>query len=218
VEETMRGAGGEQGIKEYLDSMGMTMQDLREIFRFNLTLVELAKSEVEYTVDEVKAEFELNPDLYRREYSREYDLTVDEVENLTFEDMQEFLVDKYVTSKAYPMMDPLIRELEAEADIDYVYLPPGERAEMKAEAEKEKAKPEPVEKEEPAPGVTVQEDGSGEEPAPEPEETADEADAGPAGESPEEGATENGSAEAGAPADESRAEGEDASEQEQSDG
>lgn len=165
VDEMRQSMGGEESLQEWLDSMGMEISGLEEMFEFNLTLIELAKSKVTFTDDEVQAEFDLNPEHYRREYAREFDLTVDEVENLTFEDMKEYLVDQYKTGRAYPLMDSIIKELEATAEIDYLYLSPEKRAEMKAKQEKEREKLEPIEEEaeEQPLSVTIEENGSGEE-------------------------------------------------------
>ena len=197
IDEMLVSMGGEESLNEWLTSMGMKLEDLQEMFRFNLTLVELAKSKVDVTDDEVKAEFDLNPEHYRREYAREFDLTVDEVENLTFEDMLEYLVEQYKIGRAYPLMDTIIKELEATAEIDYLYLSPEERAEIKAKQEKEREKLEPLKADEEQPlSVTIEENGSGEEAAPD-EEAVEELETSTEGteESPAEGedtsATEN---------------------------
>jgi hypothetical protein len=222
VDEMLVSMGGEESLDDWLRSMGMELDDLQEMFRFNLTLVELAKSKIDVTDDEVKAEFEMNPEHYRREYAREFDLTVDEVENLTFEDMKEYLVDQYKIGRAYPMMDTIIKELEATAEIDYLYLSPEEREEMKVKQEKEREKIIPAETavEEQPLSVTIEENGSGEEPAPgeeavEDPETSTDGTEEPraAEESPAEGedttsATEDDAAEADAEAGETEVEDE----------
>jgi len=219
--DEMRGSmGGEEGLQEWLSSMGMELSDLEEMFEFNLTLIELAKSKVSVTEGEVKAEFELNPEHYRREYAREFDLTVDEAENLSFEDMKDYLVDQYKTGKAYPLMDSIIKELEATAEIDYLYLSPEERAEMKAKQEKEREKLEPTEpevEEEPL-GVAIEEDGSGEETALDGETVGEtETSAEGADETPEDG--EDAASDTGGDAAEADAEtGETEVEDESSDG
>jgi len=214
VDEMLVSMGGEESLNEWLTSMGMKLEDLQEMFKFNLTLVELAKSKVDVTDDEVKAEFELNPEHYRREYAREFDLTVDEVENLTFEDMKEYLVEQYKIGRAYPMMDSIIKELEATAEIDYLYLSPEERAEIKTKQEKEREKLEPLKADEEQPlSVTIEENGSGEEAAPDQEAVEElETSTEDTEESPAEGedtsATENDTAEADAETGETEVEGE----------
>ncbi len=222
IEEMRQQIGSEEAMLAFLESQGATLESFRDFQEFILTFNELLKSKVVVTDDEVKAEFEMNPDFYRREYAREYDLTVDEVENLTYEDMKEFVTDQLKLTRANMLGESTIDELKANADTDYLYLPPEKRAEMKAkqEKEREKMKPAETEAEEQPFRVTIEEDGSGEEPAldeepvEEPEtSTEDTEEAEAAEESPEEGedttsATEDEAAEADSEADETEAEGE----------
>lgn len=186
--------GTEEALTEFLEAQGATMEFVREYHRFILTFNELLKSEVDVTDEEAKAEFELNPEHYRREYARESNLTVDEAENLAFEDLKEFVIDQLKLGKASMQGESTIDELKANADIDYLYLPLEERAKIKMAKEKDKA--EPIETEEPPLNVTIEENGSGEEPAPD-EEAVEEP------ETSTEGTEESGAAE------EAPAEGED---------
>jgi len=167
--ETMREQfGSEEALMEFLEGQGATIEYVREYHKFILTFNELLKSEVDVTDEEAKAEFELNPEFYRGEYARESNLTVDEAENLTFEDLKEFVIDQLKLGRASMQGESTIDELRANADIDYLYLPPEERAEMKAKQEKEREKvvPSIAEEEEQPLSVTIEENGSGEEPAP----------------------------------------------------
>jgi len=167
--ETMREQfGSEEALMEFLEGQGATIEYVREYHKFILTFNELLKSEVDVTDEEAKAEFELNPEFYRGEYARESNLTVDEAENLTFEDLKEFVIDQLKLGRASMQGESTIDELRANADIDYLYLSPEERAEMKAKQEKEREKvvPSIAEEEEQPLSVTIEENGSGEEPAP----------------------------------------------------
>lgn len=222
IEKMRQQIGSEEAMLAFLESQGATLALFRDYQEFILTFNELLKSKVVVTDDEVKAEFEMNPDHYRREYAREYDLTVDEVENLAYEDMKEFVTDQLKLTRAGMLGESTIDELKANADIDYLYLPPEERAEMKAkqEKEREKMKPAETEAEETPLSVTIEENGSGEEPAldEEPVEeleisTEDTEETEAVEESPEESedttsATEDEAAEADSEADETEAEGE----------
>jgi hypothetical protein len=162
MEKMMEQFGSEEALMEFLEGQGATMEFVREYHKFMLTFNELLKSKVDITDEEVQAEFELNPEYYREQYARESDLTVDEAENLTFEDLKEYVVDQLKMARASMLGESTIDELKANADIDYLYLPPEERAKIKAVQEKEK--PEPIEVEEPT-SVTIEENGSGEEAA-----------------------------------------------------
>ncbi len=221
IERMREGLGGEKAMQEYLKAEGRTMQDMREYFEFTQLIMALLESKVEATDEKVRAEFEMNPDFYRRQYAREHNLTVDEAENLTFEDMKDYLIEQYKRNMSGQLFEPTLNELKAKANIEYVYLPPEQRARIKAE-EEQMAELEASEKAESVPDEAIQEDGSGEEPAPEAEEAAEEAEAdaeetGADEETPEEGdesATANGAVETESEGDETDAE--DGSGQEQS--
>jgi|GEM_PF-1619261 len=216
VEKMKEQFGGEEELNKFLEAQGATMQFVRDYQEFILTFNELLKSEVDISEEEVKAEFEQNPDFYKRDYAREYNLTVDEAENLSFEDLKDFVSDRIKMNKASAMGEATINELRAKADIDYLYLPPDQRAEMKAkqEKEREKMKPAETEVEEQPLSVTIEENGSGEQPTPG-EEVAEEPDTPAEGaeETPAEGEdatspTEDDTAEADAEAGKPEVEGE----------
>lgn len=212
IEKMKESFGSDEALMEFLEAQGATMEFVREYHRFILTLNELLKSEVDVTDEEAKAEFELNPEFYRGEYARESNLTVDEAENLTFEDLKEFVIDQLKLGRASMQGESTINELKANANIEYLYLPPEERAKIKMTQEKEKAKP--IEVEEPPLSVTIEENGSGEEPIPdgeaveEPETSTEDIEESPAEGEDTTSATEDDATEADSEAGETEAEGE----------
>lgn len=163
----------EEKVKEKLDNMiaeigpgpswerwkqmqGLTEEDLLEEFRIRYLYEEMLKRRVNVTDEEVKARFDNNPLFYKRAYARENNLTEDEADKLTFEDIKGWLKDYVITTEAYAMGQKVLDELMASADIDYLFLPPEERQRLKQE-QLEKRKALEAEKQEKE-GVQVEEE------------------------------------------------------------
>ncbi|OGK08715.1 MAG: hypothetical protein A2Y63_06890 [Candidatus Riflebacteria bacterium RBG_13_59_9] len=172
LEEMKAGAGGQAMWEEQLAAQGMDEDDVRGLIRPQMLLTELLKASVEVTEEDARAEFEMNPDYYRRAYGKENNLTVDETENLTFEDMKDYLIDQKKLSKGYEQGQSTIDKLKAEAKIEYLYLSPEEREKMRQRQEKLKA--EQTAKEPSVVETPIEEDASGEEAAKTEEGTTDE--------------------------------------------
>jgi len=195
MDEIKEQIGPGEAWENYLRMNGMTEEMATEQIRAHLEMLNYLKSKVEVNEDEVKAAFDQNPDFYREQYAQENNLTADEAEYLTYEDLKDYLTEQYVMNQAYRDFPGFIEKIKDEADIKYLWMTP----EMRALLETKTPEVQGPEGEE-----EVQEDGSGEEleaPAAEGEtETAAEEPADGeevADESAQDGAEAEGEAEAG---------------------
>lgn len=182
--------------QQWLVESNITEQQLRQQIGLSLMFEGLLKRQVVVTEEEVKANFEQNPKFLRQMYGQEKHLTSEESENLTYEEMKDWLIEYMKRSRAYSQAQDLMDSLMNEADIDYLFMSPEARAALKkqqqeARKEAEAAKHAPI---------TITENGSGEKPT--------EAEGEPEV-APEEGApaekTEQATEEKGAPAEEGEA-------------
>jgi len=160
LEEMITGSGGRESWETSLAMQNMSEENVRDRIMFQMMFEELLKSKVEVKEEEVRAEFEVNPDYYRRDYARQHDLTVDEQENLTFDEMKEYLIDQFKLTRGYQLAQPTLDELREKAKIDYVYMTPEQRADFeKREALVKKVR---QQQEAETSALQVQENGSGE--------------------------------------------------------
>jgi parvulin-like peptidyl-prolyl isomerase len=117
-EKTRKDFGGEEQFKDMLAQQGMTEVDVKDQIKSRLLLFELLKSGETVTDTDAKAEFDANPDYYRRMYATEKNLTVDEAQNLKFEDMKDYLIDQMRLNRAYPKAQKMIDDLKAKASVE----------------------------------------------------------------------------------------------------
>ncbi len=126
--------------ERWKQSQGLTDEDLNEQFRIEYLLEQILKARVSLTEEEIKGRFEANPLFYRRQYARENNMTDEEAEKLTYEDVRDWVKNYIVTSEAYAQGQNYIGDLLALADVEYFFLSPEQRARIDAEkAEKRKA-------------------------------------------------------------------------------
>ncbi len=159
-----KGFGSEEEWKNILDAQGMTEKDVKDQIRSRLIFFDLLKFNEKVTDEDAKAEFAANPDYYRRMYSQEKNLTVDEAANLKFEDMKEYLIDQMKLNRAYPKAQTMVEDLKAKAKIEYLFMSPEEREKLKKREADQKAKREEAEKDT-QPVTPPAENGSGDEEA-----------------------------------------------------
>ncbi len=118
----------------------VTEENLLEQFRIEALYEGLLKKRVNVSEEEAKARFEQNPLYYRRLYATEHKLTDAEVEKMSFEDIKDWVVDYIITSEAYAKGQTYLDDIMTLSKVDYLFLPPQERARIEAEkAEKSKA-------------------------------------------------------------------------------
>jgi len=174
LEKMKKQIGPGPSFQQWLVENNVTEEQVREQIAISVMFEELLKREVTITEDEVKANFEQNPKFFRQLYGRENELTTEESDKLSFEDMKDWLMDYFKRSRGYSQAQDMVDDLMKQADIEYLFMSPDKRAALKKQQAEER-------KQEVSAGqspVTIEEDGSKEGPsetAGEPETPANEA-------------------------------------------
>jgi hypothetical protein len=154
MDEIKEQIGPGEAWENYLQMNGMTEEMATEQIRAHLEMLDYLKSKVEVKEEEVKAAFDQNPDFYREQYATENNLTADEADYLTYEDLKDYLIEQYTLNQAYRDFQSFVEKIKEEADIKYLWMSPELRKLLETK---------PAEVKEPAGGpVDIQENGSGE--------------------------------------------------------
>jgi len=161
LEKMKQQIGPGPSFQQWLVENNVTEEQVRQQVRISLSFEELLKSEAVVTDKEVKANFEQNPNFFRQLYGRENDLTTEEYEVLTFEELREWLIDYFKRSRGYSQAQDIMDNLMAEANIDYLFMSPEARSALKKQQEEQRKEKIAAAQ----PPITIQEDGSGEQPS-----------------------------------------------------
>lgn len=127
---------------KYLHGNGLTEEDIIDQIKLSVMWEKLLTKQVKITDEEVKKEFDSNPDMWKNICGSEKKpaLTTDQIKSLTLNDIKDTMRDKLAQRKASSLSGDFIADLKDKAKIDKLYLSPQQKIWAKEKAVDDKKK------------------------------------------------------------------------------